>query len=209
MVKITFPQQAIRAYDAFGSKTFSPSQIKLFIYAKEFLAIHFAFMEYSHILWGSTKPVTVLTDNKSVTRFFQTKIILPALWNACDFVLQFNFTIAHVPGRTNTAADVLSRLDQDPKENVQLLLREDIQTAPIEVHIQSSDVAEEEQFYFLPDDDIETEEQIWERKQRARKKILGNDTTPTPGDESNDNETPCETATTIFQTEILNIETQR
>ena len=75
------------------------------IHAKEFLAIYFAFMEYSHILWGSTKPVIVLTDNKSVTRFFQTKIIPPALWNACDFVLQFNFTIAHVPGRMNTAAD--------------------------------------------------------------------------------------------------------
>ena len=76
----------------------------------------------------------------------------------------------------NTAADFLSRLDLDPKEKVQLLIRDDIQTAPIEVHIQCSNVAEEEQFYFLPDDDIETEEQIWERKQRARKKILGNDT---------------------------------
>ena len=55
---------------AFGSKTFSSSQINLSIYSKEFLAIYFAFMEYSHILWESTKPVVVLTDNKSVTRFF-------------------------------------------------------------------------------------------------------------------------------------------
>ena len=187
---------------AFGSKTFSPSQIKMSIYAKEFLAIYFAFMEYSHILWGSTKPVIVLTDNKSVTRFFQTKIIPPALWNACDFVLQFNFTIAHVPGRMNTAADFLSRLDLDPKEKVQLLIRDDIQTTPIEVHIQSSNVAEEEQFYFLPDDDIETEEQIWERKQRARKKILGNDTPPTPGEEANNETVQTEDATVIFQTEI-------
>ena len=144
----------------FRLKNFSLSQIKMSIYAKDFLAKYFAFMEYSHILWGSTKPVIVLTDNKSVTRFFQTKIIPPALLNACDFVLQFNFTIAHVPGRTTTTADFLSRLDLDPKEKVELLLREDIQTAPIEVHIQSSDVAEEEQFYFLSDDDIETEEQM-------------------------------------------------
>ena len=187
---------------AFGSKTFSPSQIKMSIYAKEFLAIYFAFMEYSHILWGSTKPVIVLTDNKSVTRFFQTKIRPPALWNACDFVLQFNFTIAHVPGRMNTAADFLSRLDLDPKEKVQLLIRDDIQTAPIEVHIQSSNVAEEEQFYFLPDDDIETEEQIWERKQRARKKILKNDTPQTPEEETNDATTQSEETTIVFQTEI-------
>ena len=187
---------------AFGSKTFSPSQIKMSIYAKEFLAIYFAFMEYSHILWGSTKPVIVLTDNKSVTRFFQTKIIPPALWNACDFVLQFNFTIAQVPGRMNTAADFLSRLDLDPKEQVQLLIRDDIQTAPIEVHIQSSNVAEEEQFHFLPENDIETEEQIWERKQRARKKIQENDTPQTPGEETNNNTTHAEETTVVFQTEI-------
>ena len=187
---------------AFGSKTFSPSQIKMSIYAKEFLAIYFAFMEYSHILWGSTKPVIVLTDNKSVTRFFQTKIIPPALWNACDFVLQFNFTIAHVQGRMNTDADFLSRLDLDPKEKVQLLIREDIQTTPIKVHIQSSNVAEEEQFYFLPEDDIETEEQIWERKQRARKKIQENDTPQTSGEEINNNTTHPEETTVVFQTEI-------
>ena len=186
---------------AFGSKT-SPSQIKMSIYAKEFQAIYFAFMEYSHILWGSTKPVIVLTDNKSVTRFFQTKIIPPALLNACDFVLQFNFTIAHVPGRLNTAADFLSRLDLDPKEKFQLLIRDDIQIAPIEVHIQSSNVAEGEQFYFLPEDDIETEEQIWERKQRARKKMLENDTPPTPGEATNNETTQPEDTTVIFQTEI-------
>ena len=156
---------------AFGSKTFSPSQLKMSIYAKEFLAIYFAFMEYSHILWGSSKPTIVLTDNKSVTRFFQTKMIPPSLWNACDFVLQFHFKIAHVPGRMNTAADFLSRLDINPKEKVLLQIREDIQTTPIQVNIQSSDIHEEDQFYFLPEDDSETEEDIWERKQQARKQI--------------------------------------
>ena len=153
---------------AFGSKTFSPSHLKMSIYAKEFLAIYFAFMEYSHILWGSTKPIIVLTDNKSVTRFFQTKMIPPSLWN---FVLQFHFKIAHVPGRMNTAADFLSRLDISPKEKVLLQIREDIQTPPIQVNIQSSDIHEEDQFYFSPEDDSETEEDVWERKQRARNKI--------------------------------------
>ena len=60
---------------AFGSKMFSPSKIKMSIYAKKFLAIYFAFMEYSHILWESTKPVVVLTDNKSVTHFSRQKSI--------------------------------------------------------------------------------------------------------------------------------------
>ena len=103
---------------AYGSKTFSPSQIKMPIYAKEFLAIYMAFKEFGHVFWGATKPVIIMTDSKSVTRFFQTKMIPPPLRNACDFVLQFNFTIAHIPGKMNTAADLLSRLEVDPKEKI-------------------------------------------------------------------------------------------
>ena len=79
---------------AYGSKTFIPSQLKMSIYAKEFLAIYYAFKEFGHIFWWTPKPAIILTDNKSVTRFFQTKIIPPPLWNACEFVIQFNFTIA-------------------------------------------------------------------------------------------------------------------
>ena len=90
---------------AYGSKTFNPTQLKMSIYANEFLATFFAFKEFGHIFWGTPKPVNILTDNKSVTRFFQTKIIPPTLWNACDYVIQFNFTIAHVPGKNNTTAD--------------------------------------------------------------------------------------------------------
>ena len=74
---------------AYGSKTFSPTQLKMSIYAKEFLAIFFAFKEFWHIFWGTPKPVIKLTDKKSVTRFFQSKIIPPTLWNACDYVIQF------------------------------------------------------------------------------------------------------------------------
>ena len=55
---------------AYGSKTYSPSQIKMSIYAKEFLAIYMAFKEFGHIIWGATKPVIIMTDSKSVTRFF-------------------------------------------------------------------------------------------------------------------------------------------
>ena len=69
----------------------------------------------------------------------------------------------------NIAADFLSRLDVDPKEKVWLQIKEDIRTTPIQVNIKSSDIHEEDQFYFLSEDDSETEEEIWERKQRARK----------------------------------------
>ena len=156
---------------AFGSNVSSPAQPKISIYSKEFLAIYMAFLEFAHILWETSKPTIVLTDNKSVTRFFQTKAIPPSLWNACDDVLQFNFKIAHNAGSVNTAADFLSRLELKVTEKIHLKIREDVQTTPIEVSTSSSDVADEEQFFFTqPDDQHETEEQILPRKEQSQKK---------------------------------------
>ena len=155
---------------AFGSKVFSPAQPKMSIYSKEFLAIYMAFLEFAHILWKTSKPTIVLTDNKSVTRFFQTKAIPPSLWNACDYVLQFNFKIAHITGSVNTAADFLSRLELKVTEKIHLKIREDVQTTPIEVSTSSSDVAGEEQFFFTqPDSQDETEEEILQRKEQSQK----------------------------------------
>ena len=139
------------------------------IYAKEFLAIFFAFKEFGHIFWGTPILVIILTDNKSVTRFFQTKIIPPTLWNECDYVIQFNFTIAHIPGKNNTTADYLSRLEISPKEKLILRMREDVPTKPtrvelhrIELHVHSAGVTEEEQLFYTEDYD-ESEEQILQR----------------------------------------------
>ena len=157
---------------AYGSKTFSPSQIKMSIYAKEFLAIYMAFNELGHIVWGATKPVIIMTDSKSVTRFFQTKMIPTPLWNTCDFVLQFNFTIAHIPGKMNTAADFLSRLEKDHNEKIILTIREDIPTQPIEVNIESTGIAQEETVFFDPTEQQETtEKDLWKRKDEARDAI--------------------------------------
>ena len=161
---------------AYGSKTFTPAQIKMSIYAKEFLAIYFAFNEFGHIFWCAPKPVIILTDNKAVTQFFQTKRIPPALWNACDYVIQFNFVIAHIPGAQNTAADYLSRLEADPKDKLVMKIREDVQTLPIEINVQSARVTQEEQIFYTNDDD-ETEEQYWARKEAIRKNQAINEPT--------------------------------
>ena len=96
-----------------------------------------------------------------------TKIVPPALWNACDYVIQFNFVIAHIPGAQNTAADYLSRLEADPKDKLVMKIREDVQTQPIEINVQSAGVAQEEQIFYTNDDD-ETEEQYWARKEAIR-----------------------------------------
>ena len=150
---------------AFGSKNFSPAQIKMSIYSKEFLEIYMAFLEFAHILWEATKPTIVLTDNKIVAPLFQTKAIPPSLWNACDYVLQFNFKIAHIACSVNTVADFFSRLELKVTARMHLKIREDLPTTPNEVTTSSSDVADEDQFFFTQTDgQDQTEEQILQRK---------------------------------------------
>ena len=131
-----------------------------------------AFKEFGQIFWGATKPVIIMTDTKSVTRFFQTKMISPPLWNACDFAIQFNFSIAHIPRKMNTAADFLSLLEMDPNEKVILKIREDIPTKPIEVNIESTGIAQEEPVFSDPTDHQETtEKELWKRKEEVRNAI--------------------------------------
>ena len=155
-----------------AQNTYSPSQIKMSIYAKELLAIYMAFKEFGHIFGGSTKPVIIMTDSKSVTRFFQTKIIPLPLRNAFDFVLQFNFIIAHIPGKIKTASDFLSRVEMDPNEKIFLKLREDIPIKPIEVNIESTGIAQDEPVFFDTTDQQETtENELRQCKEEVRKAI--------------------------------------
>ena len=66
--------------------------------------------KYAHVIIS----VLVLTDNRSLTQFFQSKTIHQSLWNCLDRVLSFNVLLAHIPGKANTAADFLSRMQTDP-----------------------------------------------------------------------------------------------
>ena len=74
----------------------------------------------------------------------------------------------HVAGSQNTAADFLSRLELTPKENVQLKLRDDILTSPIEVILQSSDLADVEQ----PNEEEESEQEIVARKALSKRRAI-------------------------------------
>ena len=59
-------------------------------------------------------------------------------------------------------------MELTPKEKIELTIREDIQTLPIQINRQSTNVAEEEQQFFLPDETKETDEEVLSRKQRAK-----------------------------------------
>ena len=49
----------------------------------------------------------------------------------------------------------MSRTEINPTEKLEMNLRNDIQTKAIEVNIQSSGMAEEQQIYLQPDDEID------------------------------------------------------
>ena len=65
---------------AYGSERFTPAQIKMSIYAREFSAKDFAFETFGHIFRGAPKLFSILTYKKAVTRVFRT----PSLCHACD-----------------------------------------------------------------------------------------------------------------------------
>ena len=111
---------------SFGSQAFKTPQLKYSIYYKEFLALYFALEHFAHFIWGSFNPVVVLTDNRSLTQFFQSKTIPPSLWNCLDRVLSSNLVIAHIPGKANYAADFFSRVEIDRAATVSLKLNEKI-----------------------------------------------------------------------------------
>ena len=118
---------------AFGNRLFNTGQLKFSIYYKEFLGLYFALEHFAHFIWGTEKPVIVLTDNRSLTSFFQAKTIPPSLWNCLDRLLSFNLVIAHIPGRANYAADFLSRMQTDPTQTLELKLNDKIPIKEIEV----------------------------------------------------------------------------
>ena len=155
---------------AYGPKTYAQSQIKKSIYLIEFLATYLAFKQFGHMFWGVTKPVIIMT--KSLTRFFQLKLISSPYRNACDFVQQIIFTIAHNPGKMSTAAIFLSRLEVDRSEKNHLNIREHILTNSIVVNIEYTGIAKEETVFFDPTDQLETiEKELWKRKEEARNAI--------------------------------------
>ena len=83
----------------------------------------------------------------------------------------------HVAVTQNTAADFLSRIELNPKERVELKVRDDITIRPIQINLQSTDVADEEQLFFLPGETIETEEEILLQKEQARQNACDKETT--------------------------------
>ena len=122
---------------AFGSRKFTQGQYNLTTHAKEFLAVYLAFDSFAHILWGIVdKPVIVLTDNIALASFLQAKTLPPTLCKYVDRILQFNFVLAHIPGKGNPVADYLSRMHHNPHLHLDLTVKGKIPVYDIQVELE-------------------------------------------------------------------------
>ncbi len=117
----------------FGSETFNPAQMKYSAYTKEFLGLYFAFEAFRHVIGENRRPTLVLTVNESLTRYFQAKHMAPSFWNHIDFILFFDFMIAHIPVKTNQTLEYLSRIITDPDNQLKMTINGRIPTYDIVV----------------------------------------------------------------------------
>jgi hypothetical protein len=94
---------------AYYSKSLLPAEKNYDIYDRELLAIINAVKAFRHLLLGAQQEFLIRTDHKNLKYFKSPQKITPrqARWN--EFLQDYNFKLTHIPGKSNTIADLLSR----------------------------------------------------------------------------------------------------
>ena len=109
----------------FLSRTMQPTERNYEIYDKELLAIVEALTKWRQYLLDAKEPFEVWTDHENL-KYFREPHKLNGRQARWYLKLQdYDFTLRHIPGKTNTKADILSRKDQvntkEDNKDVQLL----------------------------------------------------------------------------------------
>ena len=153
---------------AFGSKNFSTEQLKMYIFEKIIRQFIWHFLSL-HTFYGKQPSQQLSPQRTNLLHVFSKRWQFRQHCGMHVIVLQFNLKIEHLAGSVNTAADFVSRLELEVREELRLKIRENIQTTPIEVTTSSSDVADAEQAFFtLADNQDESEEQTFDWKEQYR-----------------------------------------
>ena len=113
---------------AFLSRTMQAAEQNYEIYDKELLAIVEALAKWRQYLLDAAEPFEVWTDHKNL-KYFREPHKLNGRQAQWYLKLQdYDFKLKHIPGKTNTKADILSRKDQvntkEDNKDVQLLKNE-------------------------------------------------------------------------------------
>ena len=78
----------------------------------------------------------------------------------------------HVAGSQNTAAGFPLPARPDTQRKVQLKLRDDILTSPIEFNLKSTDVTDEEHLCFLLDEEEESKQKLFAMKTHSKQHAI-------------------------------------
>jgi hypothetical protein len=102
---------------AFFSASLQPAEINYDIFDRELLAIVKSFRHWRQHLLGARHQITVLTDHNNLSYFREPHKISGRQARWMETLADYDFKLQHIPGHTNTVADLLSRRP-DHKEGV-------------------------------------------------------------------------------------------
>ena len=104
---------------AYFSKSLSPPERNYDIYDRELLSIIYAIKAFRYLLLGAQHKFLIRTDHNNLKYFRSAKQITPrqARWH--EFLQDYDFELEHIPGKSNTIADLLSRRE-DLKRGVKI-----------------------------------------------------------------------------------------
>jgi len=110
---------------AFLSRMMQPAERNYEIYDKELLAIVEALAKWKQYLLDAKEPFEVWTDYENLKYFREPHKLNERQAQWYIKLQDYDFILKHIPGKTNTKADILSRKDQvntkEDNKDVQLL----------------------------------------------------------------------------------------
>ncbi len=94
---------------AYYSKSFSAPERNYDVYNRELLAIVKALRQWRTYLLGSPHQIIIYTDHSNLQYWKEPQKINQRVAREFQELSEYNFTLQHIPGMTNTRADALSR----------------------------------------------------------------------------------------------------
>jgi len=110
---------------AFHSHTLLPAEKNYDVHDKEMAAIVYGFKCGRPYFLGANHPIMVRMDHKNLQYFRQPQKITGRQARWMEFLQDFDYRLDHIPGHTNTIANLLSRrkdLNEGVNTNTHILL---------------------------------------------------------------------------------------
>jgi len=94
---------------AFHSRSLLPAERNYDAHDKELAGVIFGFKCGCPLFLGATHAIRVCTDHKNLQYFCDPRKITGQQARWIEFLQDFDYTLEHIPGSTNTVADLLSQ----------------------------------------------------------------------------------------------------